>query len=301
MGLDGNSLFEQTVKQHPSVSRSPSIEPESEFVQIEVQHISGNSTLMDSQEPAFQQRSDPMDPGEHNVGSLVPFPVQDGWAVSVSELFDPIITPPAVRNELAPRGNVPAYESEQALSGRISDSFQPYTAYPLVADLCGHDHQGFSRVAPSVPSRSASHHGVIDLNLAAQLFSTGSDHRTAQLVEAGPRSLITPQAQRPLQPEGADTALLVCDQPDRTKPDPQRQFAPFEYSPSCDRNIRPAASTTQQSSSTVPGLPMPATWTAEPLGPSQLSEIVATSLFCPKPVFEFEQAPWISFPHQAIL
>src|SRR6266436_5703706 len=59
--LHSHCLLHQAKEELPPASRSPTIEAEREFIQIVIQVFQADGPLMRAQQPAFQQRDDPMD------------------------------------------------------------------------------------------------------------------------------------------------------------------------------------------------------------------------------------------------
>ena len=53
--LNRNSLRHKSVEQLPAVPRRSTVEPKREFVEIGVQLLTGQRTLMGTQQPAFEQ------------------------------------------------------------------------------------------------------------------------------------------------------------------------------------------------------------------------------------------------------
>src|ERR1700735_5645701 len=58
--LDGDGLFQQSVEQLASAARLAAVESARELVEIRIQMLHAPSSLMSSQQPAFEQRRDPM-------------------------------------------------------------------------------------------------------------------------------------------------------------------------------------------------------------------------------------------------
>ena len=63
-GIDGPSLLDETIEQHPPALRCPAVESEGELVQIVVEIISCYRALVSPQQPALQKTRNPVDPGQ---------------------------------------------------------------------------------------------------------------------------------------------------------------------------------------------------------------------------------------------
>jgi hypothetical protein len=93
-----------------------------------------------------------------------------------------------------------ADEGQQTAGGDVGNAPQSNAADAVAFLLRGHHHDGLGRGLPAADARlRAAHVGLIDLDLAAETISTGTDHGATKLVEPDPGGLVAAQPQDPLE------------------------------------------------------------------------------------------------------
>lgn len=284
--IDCDGLLQQPVEELPPAAGCSSVKPEGEFIKIMIQIPMRYAALMDPKQPPLEQGRDPVNAGKVHQRGGAPPAIQDRGIMLVAQpLQTPIAQPPICDDHAAP-DNVLADESSENPSTGISDSFHPYATDLAASLFCRHTDE-------NLVSFSANF-GFVDLDLAVELFPTGSNHCPTKLVEHRPSSLIASQAQGSLQSQSTDSALLIGNPPDRTEPEPQANFASFKDRTGRNSDIPMAASTSQQTPRGLPDLLMTASWALDSVRPAEAEQVFAASLFRSEPVFEFEQSRGIA-------
>ena len=82
-----NSLLQQSIKQQPSGGRSPAVEPKDELVKVVVQLPRLHRSVVCSQQPAMQERRNPVDTWHRYVRRCVGSQV-DRSAVLITAFFE---------------------------------------------------------------------------------------------------------------------------------------------------------------------------------------------------------------------
>ena len=67
---NSNSLLQQPIKQFPSILRCSTIEPKCVFVEVIVEMLMTNSSLMCGHQPAFQQTGHPVTRGQQVIAYI---------------------------------------------------------------------------------------------------------------------------------------------------------------------------------------------------------------------------------------
>jgi hypothetical protein len=286
-----DTLLNRSIEQHPSVHRKSTVEPEGILIQVRSEMFLRNSSVVDSQKPAFQQGRDEMDARKHRLGGLFALPIQNDGLVLEPQAPQLVVSLPSISDDFGTGSNDSLDERFQALGGRIWNQSESYPAGTFAPDFDGSSDQGFefSHRSSSITPQPTSDNDFIDFHFARQGLTARAYHRAAQLVEAGPSGLITPQAQDSLKAECADAALLAGNPPDRSKPEPQREMATMKDGSGGHGDILPARSAVEKPALGLPCLPMSALGTAKPFGPADASQVIAAGLFGAKPMLEFEQ------------
>ena len=287
-GVSGHRLLDQAVEEFSPVTRQTPIESKGEFVEVVPQLFAGNPSLMDTQEPPFRQGSYAVDPGQKGRGVLRTGACHTG-PVDISEIGEAQIGRPAVRDDHSPRHHRFFHEAEQTLSGGVWDSPEPYTTDPTLPfglHSYGHQRLRLPELSSTFARFDPSYKGLIYLCPAPPAVSAGADHGTTQLVKAGPRRSVTPEAQGTLEARSAHAAFLVGDRPHRPEPDPQGNMAPVEDGPRCRRNVSLTSTALQESTTCLPGLTMTTARAPEAIGPPQPDQIIPTFPVRREPTFQ---------------
>jgi hypothetical protein len=202
------------MKQKPSRPGGAPVKPECVLVQIVVELPSPYRALVCSKQPTLEQRGNAVRTGEHNVCRLR-VSGKHSPLVNVAVLGQSMIALPAISDHRRARGNYITYESDQAWAGDVGDLAQTDSAeaFRRVYFDCD-DHNGFGFGFTSMYSLFLSPNvRLVNLDAATQQVSARTNHGTAELMEPGPRRLITAQAKHTLQTKRTHAGFLVRDVP----------------------------------------------------------------------------------------
>ena len=139
--------------------------------------------------------------------------------------------------------------------------------------------------------------GLINLHGARQAVAAGANYRPAQLMQHGPRRLVTSQPQDALQTKGADAVLLAGNLPDGAKPDRQRQMAVLKDGSGRDRHLVAAMAAKPAIAPYRPSFGSRTARAHPARGPTQRRQILNAGLLAGKTPLRFQQRPWIIFVH----
>src|SRR6202789_1853363 len=119
--LDSDGLFQQSAEQLASASRLAAVESERELVEIGIQMLHAHSSLMSSQQPAFEQRRDPMNT-RHQLRCAFAASFQVGDFVPVVLVFQRHVTHPAIGMDYAARLDTILNKGNQTVCRRVHDA-----------------------------------------------------------------------------------------------------------------------------------------------------------------------------------
>ena len=114
--LNRDSLRHKSIEQLPAVSRCSTVEAKRELIKIGVQLLKGQSTLMRTQQPAFEQGGHSAHTGQQGRRCLAAA-VDHAWSVLVALLLQPCIGLPSVRNDHGARLNRVLHEGDERARG----------------------------------------------------------------------------------------------------------------------------------------------------------------------------------------
>jgi hypothetical protein len=245
-------------------------------------------SLMCSQKPPFQQRSNAVTIGQQIFAW---FRCRLAYYfMNVSQMVQSVIPFPSVCLDHAFLFRRFLYSPLQTLRRIIRNTPKTNSPDSSAIDLSRNHHQGLSGGSPPPFSGLfTSYVGFIYFNSSTKTISAGSHHGSAKLVEPCPCCSIAAQAKDILQPQGTGSVLLTHQPPDRSKPNHQRFVCAVEYRSGDDRNLIAAVSTLVQDCTHRPSRCVPTPRTTIAFWPPQLVEIVATGFLRGKPAFEFRE------------
>ena len=265
-----NGLLGQTVEQLAPGRRLAAVEPERKFVEVIVQVILANGTLVRTQQPTLQKRDD-------RVHSW-----QQMSALGLTALDEPIVKitlqtqvrRQAIGLHRAARFDHLSDEAMQTDLGQVRNTPEtnPTDAFAVRLDR-DHD-QGFVLCLSASPSGFfGSPIGFVHLDQAPQPIPARPDHRPPEFVQHGPGGLVAAQAQDPLQSQGADAIFLTGDMPHGPKPSGQGQVRVLEDRARCHRGLVPTVATEPQATPHGPSLSSAARRADETSGPPERKQV----------------------------
>ena len=230
--VNGGGLLHETVEELSSALGLPTVEPEREFVEVVIEMVVADGTLVGSQEPALEQRGNAVDP-RHGLVSWVIGVFHSGDLMKVTQCFDPGVASPAVGVD--DRSGLDACSDEplEVGSGSSVDPLHANATDPGAVLLSGNRNKGFARRSSATNAAPAlgfvtTHVGLIDLDPSRQAFPLRADHGSPQLVQPSPCRLVTPKTQDAFEAEGAHTRLLARHPPHRSEPHQKRLAGSLE-------------------------------------------------------------------------
>jgi len=250
-----------------------------------------NTTLISSQQPTLEQRSNAVDFGQQ-VSANVSF-FSDNF-VYVTAFRQLPVAFPSVRLDSAARFNILFNSPFQAWPRCIRCTPEPNSPDFTFFNLYHDNNQRFTRCTTTpLPRFFPTYVDLICLNGTRQTVSSRSYHSAPELVQPSPGSPIRTQIKNTLQSQGVRPILLTSEVPDSTKPKPQRFPGAMEYRTRCNVGFEPARGTPVDTSVPRPRFLIPAVGTSKAFGPAKLEQILETSFLSREPFFELKQCFWI--------
>lgn len=225
-GGNGHPLLEEPIEQFSSRAGGPSVETESEFVEVVVEMSVTDGPLMRSQEPAFEKSNYAMDPGQQIGATLL----SGRDLVGVAGLFQAGISSPAVSVHDATDLDCIMDELPQTGIGSVFDALHPDPPYAGPIFLSGDHDQGSTLpcTAPPRLCRWPPQISLVHFDPTRQPIPSRTNHCTTQFVKPGPRRLIAAKPEDSLQTQSAGPVLLAAYPPHSSKPDAQRGSSVLE-------------------------------------------------------------------------
>jgi hypothetical protein len=168
----------------------------------------GDRALMRAEQPALEQ-------GDHAVhlrqkfGPELVLSSRERDPMAIAIRFQPVISVPPVGMCHAAALDRLVDIGLEAVRGRIGDPTHPGPP-DARAHFFGHHHdQRFRCRRPALRPAAAARETLVDFHAPRKSIAPGPDHRSAQLVQPGPRCFVTPQPQEALQAQGAGSRLWL--------------------------------------------------------------------------------------------
>ena len=292
--VDGDGLLHETVEQLPTMARRAPVEPERELVEVVVQVGSRHGALMRPEQPALQERDDPMHPWQQLGRGLLPA-FQERDAVPIAVLLQSVIAEEPVGVEHAARRHRLLDERLEAVGCRVGDPTHANPADTLAVFFTSHSNQSlFLGLASTDAFLDAADEGLIDFDHARQPFAIRADHRSPELMQPRPRGFVAAQAEHLLQPDGARHRLLAGDPPHGAEPCRQRRPGVLEDRPGRHRRLAATGGTLKEPPHGA-RLGPAALRTVEPVRPPQLHQVGAAGVRRREAALEFVEGPRIIF------
>jgi small GTP-binding protein len=285
---DQHRLLHQSVEQLTTRTRCSTVEPESIFVKIILKMKRFYTTLISSQQPAFDQCGNTVDLRQQILPQRGIF--ADNF-VSIAKFGQSSIPYPSIRLYNTARFNTLLNSSFQTGAGRIRyqlksnprdfSSFKPY-----------HDHsQSFTFSSSSTFSRLLTTYiNFVNLDCTGKTISTWAYHSASKLMQQCPSSLITAKIKHSLQSFCVRPVFLTGQMPDSPKPKTQWHLSILKNSSSDNGGLKIAMTTLKQTSLCQPCFPMFTPRTAKAFRPPKIDQIFKTCFFCDKAFCKFKQS-----------
>ena len=293
--INGYRILNKSVKKFASIPRSPAIEAKREFIEVVIQMLGTDSTLMSTKYPSFQKRHNAMYQRQKlSSRSAGTFYYSNFMSIPVG--FDSAITFPPIGANNATRLNRLYNERKEAFSRGVRDSkhTNPSNCFPFF--LSGNCNQGiFKRLAASNSLFKASQVSFVNLNCPQQSISTRSNHGSPDLMEPSPRRFVTSEAEDTFEPKSTCPIFLGYHPPNSSKPNNQRFPCSLKNGSNNHRCLISANGTLVKNFSNRPGFPSTATCATKSIRPAQTKKIFAARLFGGKTCLKLSKCAGIVF------
>ena len=289
---DFDGLLRQAIEQFAARLGRAAVEAERELVQVVVQGILGNGTLMSTHYPTFEKRDDAVDTGEQMLAlglATLDLPI-------VKIPFQPQVGRQPIGPDRGPRLDGVADEPVQAVLRQVGNVLKPNPPDARSILLGGNHNQG-------LVLRQATHHafflaapvGLVDFHDALEPIPPGANHRSAKLVEDRPGRPVAAQPQDSLQSQRTDPVLLRGDVPHGAEPQRQRFVRVLEEGSRRHRRLMTTGGAQPEPSLHWPGSLSFAGRANKTAGPTQAEEVLPAGSLRRESGLQFLQRPRIVF------
>src|SRR5437660_8856002 len=278
-GSDLRRLLKQTVEKFAARGGSSTVESERELVEVVIQMVWADRSLVRPEQPPLQQRGDAVYAWHGSYRGTRRLPLEPSHPVAVAHRVQAAVAGPPVGMHDAARFNRLLDEAMQITLAGVWNACHADSPCATTVLLRGDHHQGLGLCASSlITAFFASYERFIDFQLSSQTVTPRPNHGSTQLVQPSPCRAITAQTEHTLHGHGTGCAILARHIPTRAKPNGQRQPRPMKNRSGCDRDLPPTPSTQPQTTLHCPSFPTPATRTQEPVRPAKCSQVVVAGL-----------------------
>src|SRR5271165_5912314 len=259
------------------------------------------ATLVSAKQPPLEKRGSVVDAWHRHV-SRIGAGTDHGDLMFVPGGRQPGIAAPAVGVDQSTRYRGGLNEGQKAGARDVLDATKTYPADALTVLFGGDRNYGLGF---GIPAALAFFHtaniGLVHLYRSTERVPSRADHCPAQLVQPGPRRLVTSEAKNTLQPQSTDAVLLVGDIPHCHEPHAQRLSGVLKDRPSRQRRLPLAPLAVQQPPRRHPRLAGPCAVRAdESVRPAQTLDILAASSVAAEPLVNFLKRPGVINPRDKV-
>ena len=254
-----------------------------------------DGTLVGAEQPALQQRHDPM------------YPRQEMFAFGAAALYPPVVGI-ALQSKIGsqpigpngtPRLDGLSDKSVETGLGQIGDTTQADAPNARAIFFCCHENQSLLVCQPADhPLFFAAPVSLVHLYCPVQSIPARPDHSPSQFVQQGPGRLVAAESQCSLQTQSTHSILLAGDMPNGPEPNGERQMTVLENRARCYRDLVTAIRAQPQAPAGRPSPFSAAARTDETLEPPQGKQVLPTRLFVDEPFFQFQDRARIVFGHE---
>src|SRR5260221_2230476 len=191
-----HGLLGQAIEQLAARCRGPAVESKGELVEIFIQMLVPNRSLMSAEQPSLEQRDDAMNSGQHVL--RLPFMALDVAVVDIP--VQPHVGGPAVGPDRACRRNGLGDEPMEGRLGQVRDAAETDAPNTFSVRLGGDDNQGLVFRPPADYARFLSPPvGFVPLDEALQPIPARTNHGPAQFIQHPPGVLVAAKTKNTLQ------------------------------------------------------------------------------------------------------
>ena len=290
MRLHGDSLLEESIKELSPMARGSPVEPKSKFFKIMVKMVPRYSSLVYTEQPAFEQGSDSMYTWQDLATCTAGLMDCAGLMNIPLPRYSIIGLPTVSYNDGSWCHNL-LYKVDQVLLRGLGDLFEADPAHPLPSDFNGNDDDSLAPRSPARDMGSSTDKNIVHLYRRCQMFTIGPHHRPAQLMQARPGAMIASQSQGVLHPQSAHPRLLIRKPPYCSEPEPQGEVAAMKDGSSGYGYHGIAILALPELVADPPSAVQATLGASEPIWPANFGEVSTTIVLGPEFSFEFQQVP----------
>lgn len=293
--IDSHGILQETVKQFPTMSGSPSIETKRKFVQVVINMFRTDRSLMSTQYPALQQGRNTMYKRQEVVFRFSGSPCYPNF-MGIAMGFHTVVSLPAVSDNGTPGLYSLNDEGPKTQRRGVRNPEHPNPSNGFSIFFGSNDNQCFLEgLSPSNAFFKSSQIGLIDLNTASQSFPAWSNHGSPDFMKPSPCRFITTKPKNALQAKGACAIFLGNDPPDCPEPDYQGLPCTFEYGTRYDRHLTTTGRTLKKHLPNGPRSFSSTDRAPETFWPAQLEQIFSAFLFRGKSLFKLSKCTGVIF------
>src|SRR2546430_5269764 len=175
--------------------------------------LTADRALVSAEEPALEERSDPVHARQHRLGRFST--AKDDFSiVAIAEVRKAAIALQPVGDHDGTRPDGFLHKPQQALCREIRHPLHTDSANRTAAHLRGDNHQSLlANVSAPTARLDATDEGLVHLNQLGQSIPAGPDHCASEFVEPGPSSAVAAQSEDSLEAKRTGTVLLANQPP----------------------------------------------------------------------------------------
>ena len=200
-----HGLLNQSIEEFGPAAGLASVESEHELVEVIIQMLAGDSTLVGSQRPPLQQGRHRCTRG-NRIEAVLPLPLITlaGADIRARQSF---VALPSVCDHGGP-GTIASCTKAWRLREKQPPPTQQILPMPFLSSWAATTTRALFPVPAASPGLYATHIGFI-LRPTRRAVTAGPHHHATELVQPSPSRLVTAQSQATLQAQGTDTDLFV--------------------------------------------------------------------------------------------
>ena len=285
--LAQHQLFSETMKDLSDMAGSTPVEAKRELIQIALEMLGANFSLMGCAKPSLEQRGNKVDMRE-DLDRKLPISLGVSNPVLEPRLCQTVVAVPAVGVNPRSRLHELGDKADQAITRRIRNVSQAYSPNLAPVQLYSYDYQGLAAQLPAVdPLLNPTNVGLINLHCSSEMFPPHSNHGLPELLKHQPCCAVASQPKRLLKPNRAQPCLLGASQPHGHEPTPERDSRPMQDRASSQRGLPFARGAENGRPRCGPAVITPTRRAYEPLRPPKVAQVLATRLVGRKPFCKF--------------
>ena len=295
--MHSNRLLEELVEEHSSGARSSAIKSEGKFVQVGLQVICTERSLVCAEQPPFRESRHAVDTGEDFV--RVHARAFDGGA-SMNVIIPRCgrVGGPSVSENPGARFYVSEEEGAQRISFSIGDNVHATATESFWLKLLySHSHEDLTgRTSPTLSRASTAQHRFIHFHIPGKSGSFGVTNGTTKSVQHCPSGLVGAKPHEAVKRLCRNPIFRRGHVPCRSEPNGEGRFRAMEDCAGRRRNPATALFAPPSTVAHAPSRTARAVGTGKSVWPAQPIQIIETSGIIRKPAKEFSVVLGVVLP-----